>query len=353
MLLFSTNRTLLLFVLGWLSAQVASQNVGIGILNPTDGLHLRVDTNLSDNLMRVQIGNSTKFRLLRNGGLSIGTNNVAGTPENGVYVHGNTGLGLGFSPDRLGVNGDINLTGTIKTNGSMGSQGQVLVANGNGGMNWSDPCQYNHFEDFPDESITYNWKVPVGVTRVLFELWGAGGGAGPEGGGGGGGFCRVQLDVTPLAIYTINVGKGGIGSGQSNNGTNGEDTEVSGPGITTLIAAGGGRGTTFSSGVGGGVVVEPSTIQSYMEVGESGNPTLLEYQEYQPGQFARIWNYGTGGSGGNTVNTGGKGDQAARDYNTSTVLHANFSGSARSPGGGGGASETGKNGADGYVIVMW
>jgi hypothetical protein len=59
---------------------------------------------------------------------------------------------------------------------------------------------------------TYSWTCPVGVTKILIELWGAGGG-GYALGGGGGGYGKSIINVSPLTNYSIIVGSGGANNG--------------------------------------------------------------------------------------------------------------------------------------------
>ena len=79
---------------------------------PSDRLHIVGDAD--EHALRVVVGGSTKLRVLSNGGTTLGVNNTAGTPTNGLYVHGNTGLGVSDPSDRLAVNGDVDIVGTAK-----------------------------------------------------------------------------------------------------------------------------------------------------------------------------------------------------------------------------------------------
>ncbi len=62
-----------------------SKEVGIGTTGPSDKLHVKAG--VGQNALRVQVGSSTKLRVLSNGGTSIGTNNTS-PPQNGLYVRG-------------------------------------------------------------------------------------------------------------------------------------------------------------------------------------------------------------------------------------------------------------------------
>ncbi len=115
--------------------QSYSQSVGINTTTPTDALH--IVSSATANPLRVQVGTATKLRVLNNGGTSIGVNNTSGTPANGLYVEGNTGLGIGNPTDKLAVNGNINIIGMLKANGIAGQAGQVLQAKADGNMSWA------------------------------------------------------------------------------------------------------------------------------------------------------------------------------------------------------------------------
>ena len=42
----------------------------------------------TENALRVKVGDATKLRVLANGGTTLGANNTAGTPTDGLYIHG-------------------------------------------------------------------------------------------------------------------------------------------------------------------------------------------------------------------------------------------------------------------------
>jgi|TARA_E500000318_G_scaffold19840_1_gene20549 hypothetical protein len=187
------------------------------------------------------------------------------------------------------------------------TKGYVLTASANstadansGGFNISAP-------------YTSNWVVVAGGgggRTPLVPYGGGGGGAGgyraafasePTGGSASG---ESAITLTPGATYTITVGAGG------SKNSNGSDSSIAGPGVTTITSIGGGRGNynnsntaTSAGGSGGGGV-------SAQEGG--GGPVI-------PGGA------GTAGQG----NDGGAGSSG---------------GSNRSGGSGGGATQVGGNG---------
>src|ERR1043165_6003098 len=106
----------------------------------------------------------------------------------------NVGVGTTTPIERLDVNGNINVTGTIKANGIDGTANQVLMKNGSGNLAWGDLCDYKHAVSL--FNATGTWNVPAGVTRIFIEVWGAGGGGNSFGGGGGGTYIAAPFTVT-------------------------------------------------------------------------------------------------------------------------------------------------------------
>lgn len=148
----------LILCLSFIFKSAYTQAVGIGTTSPSDALHIVGAAN--DDPLRVQVGTATKLRVFNNGGTSIGVNNTSGTPANGLYVDGNTGLGIGNPTDKLSVNGDLNIIGEIKTDGVSGTEGQVLQANGDGTMMWSAMANnsedggFGPWDDYCNDKIT-------------------------------------------------------------------------------------------------------------------------------------------------------------------------------------------------------
>ena len=57
------------------------------------------------------------------------------------YSH-NVGISVPSPTEKLDVNGNINLTGTIKTSGASGQTGQALMTNSTGNMVWGNLTEY-------------------------------------------------------------------------------------------------------------------------------------------------------------------------------------------------------------------
>lgn len=109
---------------------------------------------------------------------------------------------------------------------------------------------------------TYSWTPPTGVSKidVLVVAGGGGGGARHAGGGGAGGLINSTDTTINTSALSITVGSGGAGGPAvgyaGTEGLNGNNSQVSGGGISTMTAIGGGAGAygavSGSGGSGGG-----------------------------------------------------------------------------------------------------
>lgn len=156
------------------------------------------------------------------------------------------------------------------------------------------------------KSGTNVWTPPAGVSAIdLLVVAGGGGGASRHAGGGGAGGL---LQSTNLSINSTNlsirVGLGGAGGpGGLSNGTSGQDSTVSGGGIDTRTAIGGGGGahgaiSGSSGGSGGGSGSDGGSGGNGTEgQGNAGSRGITSY----PGSTAYWVGGGGGGAGGNGV----------------------------------------------------
>ncbi len=184
---------------------------------------------------------------------------------------------------------------------------------GNGGL--------SNFQVF-DSSSTFT--VPAGISKVMVEIWGAGGGgSGSTGGndnghgGGAGGYGKGIYAVTQGTQIAVTVGKPGLGVAAS-SGTNGGNSSFG-----TSITSTGGNGGTYGSGGGAG--------------------------GYSLGSFNI-----TGGFGANGQNGPGTGGSAGGGTASNSMCNGC---EGTSPGGGGNGSGNGNGpggkGGAGSVIVWW
>jgi len=186
--------------------------------------------------------------------------------------------------------------------------------------------------DYKYKTYTSNGTfTPSNDGYVEYLVVGGGGGGGSRlgGGGGGGGFKKGFLQLTGSTAYTVTVGAGGGYDASGNN------SSVSGTGITTLTAIGGGHGgagnaasATGGSGGGGAGITSGNTTGS---AGNSG-------QGNAGGNGAGSAGF-AGGGGGGAGAVGANGPQSGKGGDGGAGLQSNIDTNNYyySGGGGGGA----------------
>ena len=204
-------------------------------------------------------------------------------------------------------------------------------------------------------SGNYSFTVPVGVTSIIVECYGAGGAGGGStatysgsGGGAAGAYVKYTLAVTAGQVYKYTVGAGGQGIANATGGTGGSsffgnssDGLPTGALVLAVGGAGGitntvsGNATTYNGGAAGGTGSISGNIPSAVS-----SPDLSV----------------AGGNGGSSVtgtsltkSSGAGGSSYSSGYFGATGIGGlaqtnNSSGNTGSiPGGGGGGSMTGSN----------
>jgi hypothetical protein len=266
----------------------------------------------------------------------------------------NTGVGTTTPTERLDVNGNINVTGTIKANGTDGTAGQVLMKNSSGILTWGDMCEYKNAITLTSVGSS-TWTIPAGVTKIRIEVWGGGGGCSLNGSGGGGGYSTGVFIVSGGSLsYTI--GGGGVGG---NPGTSGGNSNAS-YGSYFLNAFGGqgdNNAATFSVALGGGFSGS-SNSGFYGIRGQDGAIQKITGFQTNSTTYRVTYTGGKGGDAGNTTNTGGSGGVGIYDGVTGTNIKFNDPVAGSLPGGGGGSN--GNNGggatvsgAQGMIIIHY
>ena len=274
----------------------------------------------------------------------------------------NVGINNPSPAERLDVNGNINVTGTIKANGTDGAAGQVLMKNSSGNLQWSDLSNYKNFTTYYfDGSFT----VPAGVTKIAVELWGAGGGGNGDASGGGGGYIMAVLNVTPGAIATIDIGTGGTGT-SFNSAQGGGNTTFSIGAVN--LNAGGGFGaqyitaTSFLLGAGGMFPVFIPGVNTYIGAkGFAGSSISRNFTQVNATTFYETIDGANGGHAWNAPEAAGKAGRMIWNITGSAIIQfVNGDLNGSSPGGGGASGfhyttgvTTGGNGGDGLVIVRY
>ncbi len=267
----------------------------------------------------------------------------------------NVGINVPVPTEKLDVNGNINLTGTIKTSGAPGQTGQALMTNSSGNMVWGNLTEYKNFVTFIT-GTSATWTVPAGVTKIYVEAWGGGGGATGTGGGGGGGYVTGLITVTPASSVTYSVGVGGASG--SPNATDGGGSSIFYPG-TTLIAQGGlgNTYTTFGSAAPGGSFSGTNGAAFTGQVGEAGGSNYFGYHQSTSTTYLESQTGGKGGDGGNTENTGGKATYQLRNPISLATLYVLYGSTGKIPGGGGGGNITWggilQSGGQGLVTIHY
>lgn len=185
-------------------------------------------------------------------------------------------------------------------------------------------------------AATSTWTVPVGITRILVEIWGAGGGGGgntsttTQGGGGGGGgeFRKGMFVVTPGQSFTLTVGRGGSGGSGGAGGTAGTATSFG----NLMTANGGLQGFGGSLGNGGAG-------------GSGGAGGLLALSGYGGGLSYQVTGGYVGGTGGASYMSPQPSPNAGGDGLAGGFPGAGGNGSSRAGPGG--------DGAHGLIQISW
>lgn len=267
----------------------------------------------------------------------------------------NVGIGTNTPSERLDVQGNINVSGTIKVNGTDGTANQVLKKSGTGELAWSSLSEFNNFKmfEFTFVGATQQFTIPAGVTRIAIELWGAGGGGSQAGGGGAGGYAIGYADVSAGMVANITVGAGGAGSTESGNASNGGSTSFYINGTTLSVYGGTGAFSSFP-GAGGGIEMYSSNYMFQYFKGGTGKKNTESYQQASATDFYLVTKYGNGGVAYGMPQTGGEGGYVITSTSTGFTIKEVYGSQGMGVGeGGGGGKSYGYQGGFGRVVVHW
>jgi len=245
-----------------------------------------------------------------------------------------------------------------------------------------------------DDDVADEGTIPPYSAEYLVVAGGGAGGTGNAGGGGAGGYLTnygvSTITLTVGEVYTVTVGAGAsvTVTPPSQNGTNGSNSVLSGTGISTITAIGGGyggydnnQGGSGGSGGGSGYIFTSSggsgTVGQGNDGGSgAGNSSPPAFGAGGGGGAGAVGGNGTssaagnggdglsnsitgsatfyaGGGGGGANNnlpsagSGGNGGGGAGSYITAAT-----SGTANTGGGGGGGGQSGNSGAGGSGVVI-
>ena len=173
------------------------------------------------------------------------------------------------------------------------------------------PTNSNGTESIVGANTVVTWLtsgtfvVPAGATAANTDwLVVGGGGSGGKtygaGGGGAGGFRYVTAQSIGAATFTVTVGAGGAANSSTptGHGNVGANSEVSGTGLTTITAAGGGYGTGSAAGTGGTGGSGGGGSWTSGPAGTGNSPSTSPAQGFNGGAGGPSNNVDTGGGGG-------------------------------------------------------
>ena len=201
----------------------------------------------------------------------------------------------------------------------------------------------------------------------LVVAGGGGGGSTAGGGGGAGGFLTSTATLSTLNTYTITVGAGGSNAASESVGnTSGGNSVISGTGLTTITATGGGRGScsgaasnaaeTGGSGGGGGMDSTASRTLGAAGTSGQGNAGGNGFQTTSASNGAGGGGGGASAAGANTNGSGTQGGAGgagtASSISGSSVTYAGGGGGGLRPSGTPASGGSGGGGTGGYASTL-
>lgn len=311
-------------------------NVGIGTIAPNAKLEINGSAIIDNGTGTIRFHSNSTANYIQSG-LSLTNGSTKDLFFGSIYgsgsyftikSNGNVGVGTTSPNAKLDVNGTVKIT-----DGTEGA-GKVLTSDASGNASWqtatTSGAGFTNMQVFSTAG-TSSFTVPAGVTKIMVEVWGAGGGgagtnSGYAAGGGGGAYGKQFITVTPGTAYSVVVGTGGAAGTAGVAGGNGG---LSSFGTGPLISSGGGAGgqPTGTGGAGG------TSTAAFNISGENGR-----------------YGYNTSDAYGGAAPNGGHGG-----------LHgvSSAGGAGNAPGGGGGGagyaagSYAGGAGAVGRVVIWY
>ena len=187
-----------------------------------------------------------------------------------------------------------------------------------------------------DDDVTLETPQTVDVEYLIVAGGGSGGRSNAGGGGAGGlltNYGGSAITLSGGVTYTVTVGGGGASATTNGAGVTGTDSVLSGTGITTLTALGGGYGSNGAGddgGSGGGGGIGSSGGSGTVGQGNDGGAGVVASPVYG------------GGAGGGAGAVGGDGSGSAGGVGGDGLSNS-ITGSAVTYAGGGGGSSDNSN----------
>lgn len=188
--------------------------------------------------------------------LHLGTGSVSQVPADGsvsnvkIYATGTANSSTFLRGDNSwavvntnSVTGDLTVSGNTTVNGTgflqvaSGTTAQRPSSAANGQFRYNSTIKQSEiYSDGSWRQINIDGTTSTYPIEILAVAGGGGGIGESGGGGGGGGVVNWFFNATVGTTYTMTIGAGG------SSGANGSDTTISGSGLTTITAKGGGYG---------------------------------------------------------------------------------------------------------------
>lgn len=208
----------------------------------------------------------------------------------------NVGINKANPTEALDVNGNVNVDGKIKLNGSAGQPGQTLMVQSDGTQQWVNSFGYKNLNIIP---LGSDWTVPAGVREVMFEVVGGGGGGAKGGGGGGAGYVVARVKVAPGAVVSSAVNStlvsGSPAGSEVASGFDGAQVVVTGNGFL-VRSFGGNAATATTAGLGGFCdAFGDSVFYRKLMFGGSGSMMVETYSQRTSTEFITSRKQGDGG----------------------------------------------------------